>query len=82
MQPLILDGLKRMIAAIKDIDPLKPDLASLFLFGFFTESRANACTYISETVSHDNGDVKQTVHVDIHHVKEKPGFVFESALEE
>ena len=83
MEPLILDDIKRIIVAMKDVDPIKPDLASLFLFGIYTGSRANSCVNVFFSDFHSlryHGENKYTIHVDVRHMKGKPGFVFELAL--
>ena len=83
MEPLILDDLKRVISTIKDIDPLKPRLASLFLFGLFTGARANSCAHVRFCDFHafrDYGGGKYTVRVYLEHVKGNSGKVFELSV--
>ena len=83
MEPLILDDLKRVITSINEVDPLKPRLASLFLFGLFTGARANTCASVRFRDFHtfrDYSGGKYTVRVNLEQLKGKPGQVFELTL--
>ena len=79
MEPLILDDLKRIIMNMKDVDPLKPGLSSLFLFALYTGARANTCAgvYFNHfSLLKDKGVGNFTLGVTLHHVKGNTGKAF------
>ena len=76
MEPVILDDLKRIIMRIKDCDPAKPNLASLFLLALPTGAMAHSCAGVCFSDFFGflkTGDNEYTITVNSNSVKGLPG---------